>query len=225
MSLNAYPSSPAAPTTRKQFGRLSIAAGNLLQTVGIIIAFVALRAAQSAQRPALAIAGMISSWILLYFFAHAIAHWLIGWVLGIRFRFYTVGGTGNREGYPPGLRWIFEHLPFFGVQTDKSSMQEASPLARALMWSAGVTSSAFVRCRRCPRSESSKPVRHSTGRQSCRPPPPAETRWRWRVQRGDARASARPPCFPCAASWRSGPEPARAGWTEPRSALPPPPCR
>lgn len=144
MSLNAYPSSPAAPTTRKQFGRLSIAAGNLLQTVGIIIAFVALRAAQSAQRPALAIAGMISSWILLYFFAHAIAHWLIGWVLGIRFRFYTVGGTGNREGYPPGLRWIFEHLPFFGVQTDKSSMQEASPLARALMWSAGVTSSAFV---------------------------------------------------------------------------------
>ena len=64
--------------------------------------------------------------------------------VGIRFRFYTVGGTGNPAGYPPGLRWIFEHLPFFGVQTEKLSMQNVSPRARALMWSAGVTSSAVI---------------------------------------------------------------------------------
>ena len=42
------------------------------------------------------------------------------------------------------LRWIFEHLPFFGVQTEKLSMQAVSPRARALMWSAGVTSSAII---------------------------------------------------------------------------------
>src|SRR5438132_13026232 len=36
----------------------------------------------------------------------------------------------------------FEHLPFFGVQTEKASMQSASPIAKAIMWSAGVTSSA-----------------------------------------------------------------------------------
>jgi hypothetical protein len=39
---------------------------------------------------------------------------------------------------------LFEHLPFFGVQTEKASMQKASPIARAIMWSAGVTSSAVV---------------------------------------------------------------------------------
>jgi hypothetical protein len=39
---------------------------------------------------------------------------------------------------------LFEHLPFLGVQTEKSSMQKASPIARAVMWSAGVTSSAVV---------------------------------------------------------------------------------
>ncbi len=42
------------------------------------------------------------------------------------------------------IRWLFEHLPFFGVHTDKVSMQKASPIARAIMWSAGVTSSAVV---------------------------------------------------------------------------------
>jgi len=85
---------------------------------------------------------MLLAWVLLYFSSHAIAHWLVGRVVGIRFLFYTVGGTGNPQGWPPGLRWIFEHLPFLGVQTDKLSMQNASPGARALMWSAGVTSSA-----------------------------------------------------------------------------------
>jgi len=30
---------------------------------------------------------------------------------------FSAGGTGNPEAYPAGLRWLFEHLPFFGVQT------------------------------------------------------------------------------------------------------------
>jgi hypothetical protein len=87
---------------------------------------------------------MIAAWVLLYFFCHGIAHWAVGRLLGIRFAFYTIGGTGNPEAYPAGLRWLFEHLPFFGVQTDKASMQAASPTAKAIMWSAGVTSSAVV---------------------------------------------------------------------------------
>jgi hypothetical protein len=68
----------------------------------------------------------------------------VGRILGIRFAFYTIGGTGNPAGYPAGLRWLFQHLPFFGVQTEKSSMQKASSTAKAIMWSAGVTSSAVV---------------------------------------------------------------------------------
>jgi hypothetical protein len=87
---------------------------------------------------------MVVGWVLLYFCCHAIAHWVVGRLLGIHFAFYTVGGTGNPEGWPAGLRWLFEHLPFFGVQTEKASMQKASPNARAMMWSAGVTSSAVV---------------------------------------------------------------------------------
>jgi len=90
------------------------------------------------------VVALIAAWILLYFFCHGIAHWAVGRALGIRFAFYTVGGTGNPEAYPPVMRWLFEHLPFFGVQTEKASMQRASPMARAIMWSAGVTSSAVV---------------------------------------------------------------------------------
>jgi hypothetical protein len=136
--------SPADGTKRKVFARLSIAMGNTVQTAGIVAAYFALTASRSAHSPTVAVATMILAWVLLYFCSHAIAHWLVGRLVGVRFLFYTVGGTGNPEGWPWGVRWIFEHLPFFGVQTDKVSMLSVSPGAKALMWSAGVTASAII---------------------------------------------------------------------------------
>jgi hypothetical protein len=129
---------------RRIFARLSILAGNIIQITGLAAAVVALALARSLHFKAAAIEAMISAWLLLYFFCHGIAHWAVGRLLGIRFAFYSVGGTGNPAGYPAPLRWWFEHLPFFGVQTEKASMQKASPTAKAIMWSAGVTSSAIV---------------------------------------------------------------------------------
>jgi hypothetical protein len=105
--------------------------GNMLQIAGIVAAFGALALARShSQSDAVAAIMMIAAWILFYFFCHGIAHWAVGRLLGIRFAFYTIGGTGNPEGYPAGMRWVFEHLPFFGVQTNKASMQKASQIPR-----------------------------------------------------------------------------------------------
>jgi hypothetical protein len=138
--MSASSSSPK----RRIFGRLSIPAGNAVQIAGLIAAILAFAAARSAHSTAVAVLAMIAGWVLLYFCCHAIAHWVVGRILGIRFAFYTVGGTGNPKGWPSGLRWIFERLPFFGVQTEKTSMQSASPVSKAIMWSAGVTSSAVI---------------------------------------------------------------------------------
>ncbi|MGC2112349.1 MAG: hypothetical protein WA655_22715 [Candidatus Korobacteraceae bacterium] len=135
---------PVPSTKRRVFARLSIATGNTLQIAGILAACLALEASRSAHSTAIAAITMVLAWVLLYFSSHAFAHWLVGRLVGIRFLFYTVGGTGNPQGWPPGPRWIFERLPFFGVQTEKLSMQYVSPGARALMWSAGVTSSAII---------------------------------------------------------------------------------
>lgn len=135
---------PSTATKRRVFARCSVGVGNIFQIGGILAAGFSLRASLSTRSTAVAVGAMFLAWVLLYFSSHAIAHWLVGRAVGIRFLFYTVGGTGNPEGWPPGLRWIFEHLPFFGVQTEKLSMQNVSPAARAIMWSAGVTSSAVI---------------------------------------------------------------------------------
>src|ERR1019366_2649383 len=144
VDLKAESLNPAANTKRRVFARLSIAVGNTLQIGGVLAACFALSASRSAHSTAIAVITMVLAWVIFYFSSHAIAHWLVGRLVGIRFLFYTVGGTGNPQGWPPGLRWIFERLPFLGVQIEKLSMQNVSPGARALMWSAGVTSSAII---------------------------------------------------------------------------------
>jgi hypothetical protein len=131
-------------SSRRIIGRLSILAGNMLQIAGIAVASLSLATARASQSKPVAVTAMIVAWVLLYFFCHGVAHWSVGRLVGIRFAFYTIGGTGNPQAYPAGMRWVFEHLPFFGVQTEKASMLAASPSAKAIMWSAGVTSSAVV---------------------------------------------------------------------------------
>jgi hypothetical protein len=132
------------PLQRKLVARLSIAVGNAIQIAGMLAAVIALTRAPHVHSKSEAIAAVLAAWTLLYFCCHGIAHWAIGRLLGIRFAFYTIGGTGNPTGYPGALRWLFERLPFFGVQTERLSMQKASPVSKAIMWSAGVTSSAVV---------------------------------------------------------------------------------
>jgi len=129
---------------RRVFHRLSIVAGNAIQIAGIVAAIVCLWQARSVHLRLVAFLLLIAAWTLLYFFCHGIAHWVVGRMVGIRFAFYTVGGPGNPGGYPTSLRWVFERLPFFGVQTEKASMQRARPIAKAIMWTAGVISSMLV---------------------------------------------------------------------------------
>src|SRR5438445_13514107 len=120
---------------RKIFGRLSVVGGDSVQIAGLVAAYLSLSAARSAHSIAAAVAAMVVGWVLLYFCCHAIAHWVVGRILGIRFASYTLGGTGNPEGWPAGLRWLFDHLPFFGVQTEKASFQQITLIAMLITWS------------------------------------------------------------------------------------------
>jgi hypothetical protein len=128
---------------RRVWLRLSIVFGNAIQLAGLFVGCLLLLEA-SARFTNLAVVEMLAGLLLIYLSCHAIAHWLVGRLLGIRFRSYTVGGTANPQGWPVGLRWPMQHAPFFGVQTDKVSMDNAKPSAKAMMWSAGVTSSALL---------------------------------------------------------------------------------
>jgi hypothetical protein len=131
----------APPALPKLWFRLSEASGNAVQVAGLVLGAALLYvAAQLHASSIVRIVLMILGWLMIYICCHAIAHWAVGRLVGIRFRGYGVRGTDHPESYPPGLRQVMSLFPFFSALTQKASMQQASPVAKALMFSAGETS-------------------------------------------------------------------------------------
>lgn len=125
----------------KLWFQLSEAKGNLVQLSGLAFGSALLYLVAQLHIADLArIVLMLLGWLIIYICCHAIAHWLVGRIVGIRFRGYGVRGTDHPENYPPGLRQLMSIIPFFSALTQKESMKQASTVAKALMFSAGETS-------------------------------------------------------------------------------------
>ena len=125
----------------KLWFRMSIVTGNIVQLMGLVIGAILLYlAAHLSIATAARVILMLLGWFVIYICCHALAHWAVGRLVGIRFRGYGVRGTDHPENYPPGLRQVMSVIPFFTAMTEKASMQKASAAAKAAMFSAGETS-------------------------------------------------------------------------------------
>jgi hypothetical protein len=144
MGTRAIEKDAALPPRPPFWFRLSIAAGNLAQLAGLILGSGFLYVAAHLQAAGI-VRGllMLGGWFAIYVCCHAVAHWAVGRLVGIEFQGYGLRGTDHPENYPPGLRQAMSALPTFTVMTKKASMQRARPLAKALMFSAGESSTAI----------------------------------------------------------------------------------
>jgi hypothetical protein len=80
---------------------------------------------------------MVACRLLAYFSEHAFSHWFVGRSLGICFTGYGLHGTSHPRAYPPGVRWVFSHLPLLSARVDPASLRASTPAARAAMYAAG----------------------------------------------------------------------------------------
>jgi hypothetical protein len=95
--------------------------------------------AGSLPGPAVArVAAMLAGYVLVYFSSHSWVHYLAGRLCGIQFSHYSLGGSAHASSYPPGIRQIFERLPFFAAHTDPQSLKSARPAAKAFMFASGI---------------------------------------------------------------------------------------
>ena len=112
---------------------LSNGAGNLLQLSGLVGGLMLV--GRAGRLPAAwRTRALLAGWLVTYFSNHAIAHWVVGRLGGIRFVGYGVHGTTSPDWYPPGVRWIFQHLPLLSARTDGAALQAAYPVARLAMY-------------------------------------------------------------------------------------------
>ena len=127
-------------SNRKARQVYSLLAGNLSQGVGIGLGCVFLWLSTHPYGVSVRVASMIAGYLLIYFSSHSIAHYVVGRLGGIKFTHYSVGGSSHASSYPPGMRQLFEHLPFFAAHIDSQSLKSARPSAKGLMFGAGIVS-------------------------------------------------------------------------------------
>jgi hypothetical protein len=93
-----------------------------------------------AQGNVIQISGLLGAAVLAWYAGQKRVcgtRWMVASRLGINFTGYGLHGTSHSQLYPPGMRWVFSHLPFLSARIDPASLRAASPAARAAMYAAG----------------------------------------------------------------------------------------
>src|SRR5260370_15122276 len=120
------------------WARLPVLAGNLVQLAGmaggvLLIVLAGAVRSKAAISVLLAVLGIL----LVYLCSHAIAHWLVGRLVGLRFAYVGVRGTDHPEAYPPVLRQIMAVTPMFTPVSTRQSRAAVGRRARAADFAAG----------------------------------------------------------------------------------------
>src|SRR5260221_13348233 len=120
MSTDTY-ANPEPAVARPPFWfRMSVTVGNVVQLVGLLVgAGLIYWAAHAALPGVVLVVLMLLAWIVVYVCCHSLGHYVVGRLVGIRFKGYGLRGTDHPENYGPGMRQLMIATPFFTVMTDK----------------------------------------------------------------------------------------------------------
>ena len=77
---------------------------------------------------------------VIYLCSHAVARWLVGRLVGLRFAYVGLRGTDHPEAYPPGMRQLLAATPMFTTVSTRRSRASAGRWALATYYAAGETS-------------------------------------------------------------------------------------
>src|SRR5260370_24824634 len=123
------------------WARLPVLAGNLGQLArmaGGVLLIVLAGAVRS--KAAISVLLAVLGILLVYLCCHAIAHWLVGRLVGLRFAYVGVRGTDHPEAYPPVLREIMAATPMFTTVSTRQSRVSLRPRALAAYYPARAAS-------------------------------------------------------------------------------------
>jgi hypothetical protein len=118
--------------------------GNGVEVLGILLAVYFMVLATDASIIYVRFFLYLISWGCLIFFPHCLMHYLVGSVVGVRFKFYYLGRSGVSKLGLPLLGRLAECVPVFAVKADRRSLSSVTPSRRAVMFASGAVASMIL---------------------------------------------------------------------------------
>ncbi len=121
--------------------KIPLVFGNAIEVAGTLFGISFLVLVPSVSVIALKFLVYLLAWFCFVFFPHCLAHYLVGRLVGVKFRYYSLGKSSVYKLKIPILAAIASRSVVLKLNTDRSSLESVSRGARIAMFSSGAIAS------------------------------------------------------------------------------------
>jgi hypothetical protein len=121
--------------------RIPVAVGNLVEVAGILFGLYLIVIVPEVTFVPLKLILYLVAWVCLLFFPHSLTHFVVGRLVGVRFRYYSFGKSSVYKLRIPFLSVIASRSPVLTLKVDRGSLQLVSRSGRIAMFSSGAVAS------------------------------------------------------------------------------------
>lgn len=124
--------------------RLPVWLGNTVGVGGLLVGILVLVQVPKTEIPFVQVALALLSWFCFIFFSHCLTHYIVGTLLGIRFRHYFIGRTGLAKLDLPIVSAVTQRILLLGLKIDEASLKEVGRTSKVAMYSSGTLASMLL---------------------------------------------------------------------------------
>lgn len=124
--------------------RIPTMVGNLAEVAGILFGTYLILIAPEVTAVPLKFLLYLIAWFCLLFFPHGLTHYVVGRLVGVRFRYYSFRKSSAYKLKIPSLSMIASRLVVLSLKVDQGSLQSVSDAGRIAMFSSGAVASMIL---------------------------------------------------------------------------------
>ncbi len=121
--------------------RISLLIGNLIEVTGILLGICLIALAPGIRVIPLTFLLYLVAWFCLLFFPHSLTHYIVGRLLGVKFRYYSFGKSSVSKLQLGFLKRFASRLAVLTLKVDQTSLRSVTPSRRTVMFSSGAVAS------------------------------------------------------------------------------------
>lgn len=124
--------------------RISLLLGNLAEIGGLLLGICFIAVAPGIAGVPLKFLLYLVAWVCFLFFPHGLAHYLVGIIVGVKFRYYTLSKSSISKLKLPILPSLASKLVVLTLKVDRRSFHLVSRGRRGAMFASGALASMIL---------------------------------------------------------------------------------